>query len=496
MSNISLKEKYNLFINGEWVEPKSGEWLNSLNPANGEKLAEIADAGQEDVDLAVKAAKNAFENGWKNSSIEERSMILLKIADIIDENKDELAAIETLNNGKPIRETLNLDVPLSSDHFRYFAGVIRSEEGSSNILNGRYLSLILREPIGVVGQIIPWNFPFLMAAWKLAPAIATGNTIVIKPSSETSLSLLRFAELISEVLPKGVLNIITGRGSKAGEILQKHPGLDKLAFTGSTEVGRNIGISAAENLIPSTLELGGKSANIVFEDANFDKAIDGALLGILFNQGQVCSAGSRIFIQESIYDEFLEKLIKSFENLKIGDPMDPETQMGSQISKKQQEKILGYVDIALKDGGKVLTGGKAITDNGLDKGAFVQPTIIEEYSNQATVCQEEIFGPVVVVQKFKDVDEVIELANDSEYGLGGAVFTSNINVALKVSNSIRTGRMWVNTYNQLPAGAPFGGYKKSGIGRETHKMMIDAYSQTKNIFIDMKDDISGFYNIK
>ena len=495
MSNINIKQRYNLFINGEWVDPKSGEWLETINPANGEKLSIIADAGKEDVDAAVKAAREAFENGWKDTSIEERSSILLEIADIIDENKDELAAIETLNNGKPIRETSNLDIPLSSDHFRYFAGVIRSEEGSSNILNGRYLSLILREPIGVVGQIIPWNFPFLMAAWKLAPALATGNTIIIKPSSETSLSILRFAELVSEVLPKGVLNVVTGRGSKAGEFLQKHPGLDKLAFTGSTEVGRKIGISAAENLIPSTLELGGKSANIIFDDADFDKAVDGALLGILFNQGQVCCAGSRIYIQESIYDEFLPKVVKAFENIKIGDPMDPETQMGSQISKKQQAKILNYIDIAVKEGGKIITGGKAYEENDLDKGAFVQPTIIEESRNNCTVCQEEIFGPVVVVQKFKDADEVIKLANDSEYGLGGAVYTSNINIALKVSNSIRTGRMWVNTYNQLPAGAPFGGYKKSGIGRETHKMMIDAYSQTKNIFIDMSDQVSGFYNL-
>ena len=405
-----------------------------------------------------------------------------------------LATVETMNNGKPIRETSNLDIPLSSDHFRYFAGVIRSEEGSSNILQGRYMSLILREPVGVVGQIIPWNFPFLMAAWKIAPALATGNTIVIKPSSETSLSILRFAELIQDVLPKGVFNIITGKGSKSGEFLQKHPGLDKLAFTGSTEVGRKIGISAAENLIPSTLELGGKSANIVFDDANLDKAIDGALLGILFNQGQVCCAGSRLYVQEGIYDEFVAKAKEKFAAVKVGDPLDPETQMGSQINKRQLEKILSYVDIAKKEGGKIIVGGQAFTEGDLANGSFMQPTIITENNNKCTVVQEEIFGPVVVLQKFKDADEVIGLANDSEYGLGGAVFSSNINTAFKVANAVRTGRMWVNTYNQLPAGAPFGGYKKSGIGRETHKMMIDAYSQSKNIFIDLKEDVSGFYN--
>lgn len=493
---VEFKEKYGLFIGGQWIEPRSQQWLDTINPANGEKLSQIANAGQEDVDLAVQAARQAFESGWKDTSIEERSSILLKIADIIDENLDLLASAETLNNGKPIRETTALDVPLASDHFRYFAGVIRSEEGSSNILQGRYMSLILREPIGVVGQIIPWNFPFLMAAWKIAPALATGNAIVIKPSSETSLSMLVFAELIQDVLPKGVFNVITGKGSQAGEFLQKHPGLDKLAFTGSTEVGREIGISAAENLIPSTLELGGKSANIIFDDADLDKAIDGALLGILFNQGQVCCAGSRLFVQEGIYDQFVTRVKEAFNNVKVGDPMNPDTQMGSQISKKQLDKILNYVDIAVKEGGEIIVGGKALVDGNLENGAFMQPTIITEKSNSCTVCQEEIFGPVVVLQKFKDADEVIKLANDSEYGLGGAVFTSNINTAFKVANSIRTGRIWVNTYNQLPAGAPFGGYKKSGIGRETHKMMIDAYSQTKNIFIDLKDDLSGFYKVK
>ena len=492
--DIKFEEKYGLFVDGDFVKPESNEWIDTFNPATGEKLAQIADAGQEDVDKAVNAARAAFEGGWKDTSIEERSAILLQIAQIIEDNQEFLATVETMNNGKPIRETSALDIPLAVDHFRYFAGVIRSEEGSSNILQGRYLSLILREPIGVVGQIIPWNFPFLMAAWKIAPALATGNTIVIKPASATSLSILELARLIKDVLPKGVFNVVTGRGSHSGEIIQHHKGLDKLAFTGSTEVGQRIGVSAAENLIPSTLELGGKSANIIFDDADMDKALDGAILGILFNQGQVCCAGSRLFIQEGIYDEFLKRLQEKFEAVKVGDPLDPETQMGSQIDQRQMKKILKYVDTAKENGGKIITGGCQILDGDLANGAFVMPTLIADQDNKAVVSQEEIFGPVLVVQKFKDVDEVIDLANDSIYGLGGAVFTKDINKAFKVANSVRTGRMWVNTYNQLPAGAPFGGYKKSGIGRETHKMMIDAYSETKNIFIDLKDDVSGFYN--
>lgn len=492
---VEFKEKYGLFIDGKWMEPSAKEWIETISPATGEVLSQIADANEADVDLAVKAAQKAFEGGWKNTSIEERSSILLKIADIIDENKELLATIETMNNGKPIRETSNIDIPLASDHFRYFAGVIRSEEGSSNILQGRYLSLIMREPIGVVGQIIPWNFPFLMAAWKIAPALAAGDTIVIKPASATSLSILKLAELIQDILPAGVFNLITGKGSKSGEFLQKHTGIDKLAFTGSTEVGRGIGISAAENLIPSTLELGGKSANIVFDDANLDKATDGVLLGILFNQGQVCCAGSRLFVQEGIYDSFVARLKEKFEAVKVGDPLDPETQMGSQIDKRQLSKILSYIETAKKDGGRILTGGEQFTENGLDKGSFMKPTIIVDQSNDKKVCQEEIFGPVVAIQKFKTAEEVIELANDSEYGLGGAVFSTNINTAFKVANAIKTGRMWVNTYNQIPAGAPFGGYKKSGIGRETHKMMLNAYSQTKNILIDLSEDVSGFYKI-
>lgn len=491
--NIELKQQYDLFINGEWVKPSNNEYMDTFNPATGEKISTIANASNDDVDAAVQAAREAFNGVWKGVSIEERSALLLKLADIVEANAEFLATVETLNNGKPIRETATLDIPLAVDHFRYFAGVIRGEEGSAQVLQGRYLSLILREPVGVVAQIIPWNFPFLMAAWKIAPAIAAGDTIVLKPSSSTSLSVLEMARLFQEVLPKGVLNIVTGKGSQSGEYLQHHHDIDKLAFTGSTEVGRNIGLAAAEHIIPVTLELGGKSANIVFEDADLDKAVDGAMLGILFNQGQVCCAGSRLFVQEGIYDAYVERLVHAFNNVKIGNPLDPETQMGAQIDQRQLKKIISYVEGAKADGLKILAGGAAV--EGLGNGAFMQPTLIEANSNTPTICQEEVFGPVLVIQKFKTEDEVIQLANDSNYGLGGAVFSQNINRAFKVANNVRTGRMWVNTYNQLPAGAPFGGYKESGIGRETHKMMLDAYSQTKNIFIDLQDDVSGFYNI-
>lgn len=332
-----------------------------------------------------------------------------------------------------------------------------------------------------------------MAAWKIAPALAAGNTIVLHPSSTTPTSLLELARLIDGILPKGVLNIVTGKGSVSGEILQHHQGLDKLAFTGSTEIGREVGISAAEDLIPATLELGGKSANIVFDDANLEKAIDGAMMGILFNQGQVCCAGSRLFLQEGIYDEFLEKLKEKFGQVVVGDPLDENIQMGAQINMGQVEKIKSYVDFAKESGASILAGGNEAKVEGCEEGAFFEPTLIADIENSNRCAQEEIFGPVLVVQKFKTEEEVVKLANDSEYGLAGAVFTSNLNVALRVSRAVRTGRMWVNNYNQIPDGAPFGGYKKSVIGRETHKMMLDAYSQTKNIMIDLNEEPSGLY---
>ncbi|MBN7289051.1 MULTISPECIES: aldehyde dehydrogenase family protein [Campylobacter] len=487
-----LLSKYGLFINGEWRDAKNGATLKTYDPANGKFLAEIADATEEDVNDAVKAARAAF-NKFRHSTIAERSRLLNNIADVIEANKEHLARVETMDNGKPIRETLNVDIPFAAEHFRYFAGVIAGEEGSANVLDEKQLSIVLREPIGVVGQIVPWNFPFLMAAWKLAPVIAAGDASVFKPSSETSLSVLELFRLIADILPKGLVNIVTGKGSKAGEWLKNHPGIDKLAFTGSTEIGRDIAIAAAQRIIPATLELGGKSANIFFGDADIEKALDGIQLGILFNQGQVCCAGSRIFVEETFYDKFMAAAIKKFENIKVGDPLDPNTQMGSQINKKQAEQILNYVEIGKKEGAKVAVGGEAYTVNGCDKGAFVKPTLLTDVTNDMRVAQEEIFGPVGVVIKFKNEEELLKMVNDSEYGLGGGIFTQDITKALRVARSMETGRVWINTYNQIPAGSPFGGYKNSGIGRETHKIILEHYTQMKNIMIDLTGKPSGFY---
>lgn len=492
---LQLKERYDLYINGQWVPASDGGVFEVKNPATGEVLCSAAQATKEDVDSAVKAAWAAYP-AWKDLEPAQRADILLKIADRIDENAQLLATAETMDNGKPIRETTAIDVPFSSDHFRYFAGAVRTQEGSASKLDGGFLSLVLREPIGVVGQIVPWNFPFLMAAWKIAPALAAGNCIVFKSSSATPLSVLVFMELIEDLLPAGVLNIITGSGSKSGQYILDHEGFRKLAFTGSTEVGINVAKAAADKLIPATLELGGKSANIFFEDCNFEQAIDGVQLGILFNQGQVCCAGSRVFVQEGIYDKFVEAAVDAFKKVKVGNPLDPETQMGSQINKGQLNKILGYIDIAKEEGATIACGGEAYTEGECANGAFMQPTLITNVTNDMRVAQEEIFGPVAVVIKFKTEEEVVAMANDSSYGLGGAVWTQDIQRALRVAGAIETGRMWVNTYNQIPAGAPFGGYKRSGIGRETDLSILDAYTQKKNIMINMSTAPSGFYPAK
>lgn len=490
--NAKLDERYDLYIGGQWVPASDGRTFTTTNPANGEVLAQCAEATKEDVDAAVRAAWAAFP-AWRDLSTGERAAILDKIADVIDENADLLATIESMDNGKPIRETKAIDVPYSSDHFRYFAGAIRTEEGKASVLDGNMLSLILREPIGVVGQIVPWNFPFLMAAWKLAPALAAGDCIVLKPSSTTPLSALVLAKLIGDLLPPGVLNVVTGGGSRAGQYMLDHPGFRKLAFTGSTEVGLNVAKAAADKLIPATLELGGKSANIYFDDCKWDMAIDGLQLGILFNQGQVCCAGSRVFVQEGIYDKFVAAAVEAFNKVNVGDPLDPNTQMGAQVDQGQLRKIMSYVELAKQEGATVACGGEPCTDGACAKGCFMKPTLIVNATNDMRVAQEEIFGPVAVVIKFKTEEEVIAMANDSVYGLGGAVWTRDINRAIRVARGVETGRMWVNTYNQIPAGAPFGGYKQSGIGRETHKVILEHYTQQKNIMINLNETPSGFY---
>ena len=487
-SNLRPQDSYQLLINGIWTDGADKKTFESFNPATGEKLATIAIAEKEDVDRAVASAWETFRT-WSLTSPQERSKYLLEIADRLEAEATRFATLETLDNGKPIRETTNVDVPLAVDHFRYFAGVIRAESDEANLINKDSLSIVLSEPIGVVGQIIPWNFPLLMGAWKIAPALAAGNCIVIKPSSDTSISVLELGRILNEVLPKGVVSVLTGGGSTTGNYILEHEGFSKFAFTGSTEIGYNVAKAAAEKLIPATLELGGKSANIVFEDAQIDKAIDGALMGILFNQGQVCCAGSRLFVQRTIYDEFITRLKEKFESVKVGDPLDPNTQMGAQINEKQLKQILGYVDIAKEEGATILTGGKRAHDHG----AFLCPTAIVDVKPNMRIEKEEVFGPVVAIIAFDTEEEAVTWANDSEYGLGGAVWTRDINRAFRVARAVRTGRMWVNTYNELPAHSPFGGYKKSGIGRETHKMMLDAYTQKKNIYISFNEKLTGFY---
>ena len=492
MEKAKLQERYQLFIGGQWKDASDHETFKTICPADGSILAECAQATKEDVDEAVKAAWEAFKT-WKHTTVAERADVLNKIAAIIDENKEHLAMVESMDNGKPIRETLAVDIPMAADHFRYFAGCIQAEEGSANILGKDTLSLILREPIGVVGQIVPWNFPFLMAAWKLAPVLASGCCTVFKTSSTTPLSVLEFARLVQDVIPAGVFNVITGSGSKSGQYMLDHPGFRKLAFTGSTEVGRNVALAAAQKLIPATLELGGKSANIFFEDCDWEMAMDGLQMGILFNQGQVCCAGSRVFVQESIYDRFVEEAVKRFNKVKVGLPWKEETQMGSQIDRRQMEKILKYVEIGKEEGAKVLCGGVQAKEGELEKGCFLRPTLLGDVTNDMRVAQEEIFGPVACIIKFKTEEEVLAMANDSAYGLGGAVWTRDINRALRVARGVETGRMWVNTYNAIPEGAPFGGCKASGIGRETHKVILEHYTQMKNIMINMAEAPTGFY---
>ncbi|OTA21899.1 aldehyde dehydrogenase [Xenorhabdus beddingii] len=480
-------KSYKMLINGEWVDSVSKNTLQSYNPATGEWLTEYAAGNAEDVGLAVNAAQKALPT-WGKTSAAERQSLLLKIADLLEAEAERFSVLETLDAGKTLALCRNFDIPFSIDHFRYFAGVIRAHSDTSDVIDNETLSLVIREPIGVIGQIIPWNFPLLMAAWKIAPALAAGNTIVINPASLTPITLLELGRIMNQVLPPGVVNIVTGRGSIVGQAILDHQGINKVAFTGSTEIGYNVAAAAAKRLIPATLELGGKSANIVFPDANLKKAVKYAANAILLNQGQACESGARLFLHKEIHDEFLQSLKRVFESVNVGDPMLIETEMGSQVSEEQMNTILGYIDLAKQEGATILTGGKRMTGEGYDDGFFIQPTILTHVTNNMRVAQEEIFGPVLCVIPFSHEEDVVEMANDSEYGLAGAVWTQDINRALRVAKAVKTGRMWINTYHELPAHAPFGGYKKSGLGRETHKMMLDAYTEVKNIYISTKEE--------
>lgn len=487
-----LDENYGLFINGEFVKGHSDETLEVKNPATGETSSHITKANEKDVDTAVAAAQEAFES-WSLTSKTERANLLRQISNKMMENKEKIATIETLNNGKPIRETSGIDIPYAARHFNYFASVIETHEGSVNDIDKDTMSIIRHEPIGVVGAVVAWNFPMLLASWKIAPAIAAGNTIVIQPSSSTPLSLLEVAKIFQEILPKGVVNVVTGKGSESGNAIFNHEGVNKLSFTGSTNVGYQVAEAGAKRIVPATLELGGKSANIILDDANLDLAVEGIQLGILFNQGEVCSAGSRLLVQEGIYDKLISRLKEAFSNIKIGDPLDEKTQMGSQTSQEQMEKIQSYITYAEQSNAEILTGGKRITNDGLDSGYFLEPTLIAVKDNADKLAQEEIFGPVLTIIKVKDDEEAIKIANDSEYGLAGGVFSQDITRALNIAKAVKTGRIWINTYNQVPEGAPFGGYKKSGIGRETYKEALSNYQQVKNIFIDTSNELKGLY---
>ena len=492
MKQPNIQERYQLYINGKWKDASDGAVYDVYSPSTGEKLTECAQATEADVNEAVAGAQKAFES-WKKTSPAERYAALNKIAAVIDENRELLATIETIDNGKPIRETLNGDVLSAASQYRYFASAVYTDEGVANMLNENTFNIILHEPLGVVGQIVPWNFPLAMGSWKIAPALASGCCTVLKPSSQTSLSMLTLAKLIEGILPPGVFNVITGSGSKAGEYMLKNEGFAKLAFTGSTEVGRSVAAAASDKLIPATLELGGKSANIFFEDCNWDIVMDGLQRGILQNQGEVCGAGSRVFIQESIYDKFVEEAVKCFNKIKVGDPLDPTTQMGALTYEQHLKNVLKYVEIGKQEGAKVACGGERITEDGLGKGCFMRPTILVGVTNDMRVAQEEIFGPVVVFIKFKDEADAIKMANDSQYGLAGGIWSQDINRVLRVARAMETGRIWVNTYGACPVGAPFGGYKKSGYGREAHKVILGHYTHMKSIMVNLSQSPSGLY---
>lgn len=491
-----FKDKYDNFIGGKWTAPVKGEYFDNISPVDGNSFTKVARSTEDDINKAIDAAWKAAPE-WNNSSAAYRSNLLLKIADVMEKNLEDLARAETWDNGKAVRETLAADLPLAVDHFRYFAGVIRAEEGSVAELDSNTVCVNVTEPLGVVGQIIPWNFPILMATWKLAPALAAGNCVVLKPAEQTPVGIMILMELIEDILPAGVLNIVNGFGAEAGKPLASSPRISKIAFTGETTTGQLIMQYASKNITPVTLELGGKSPNVFFEsimdadDEFFDKCIEGAVMFAL-NQGEVCTCPSRLLIQESIYDKFIERVIKRTEAIKLGHPLDPETMMGAQASNDQYEKILNYINIGKEEGCEVLTGGEAAFNEGLDGGYYIKPTILKG-NNKMRVFQEEIFGPVVCVTTFKDEAEAIEIANDTLYGLGAGVWTRDTHQAYQIARAIKAGRVWVNNYHNYPAHAPFGGYKKSGIGRENHKMMLSHYRHTKNMLISYDKKPMGFF---
>jgi len=492
-----FKARYDNFIGGKFVPPVKGEYFDNISPIDGKVFTQAARSTKEDIDLALDAAHLAFPT-WSRSSVAYRSNLLLKIANVIEENLEYLAIVETIDNGKAIRETLAADLPLCVDHFRYFAGVIRAEEGTLAEHDEHTVSLCVHEAIGVVGQIIPWNFPLLMATWKIAPALAAGCCVVVKPAEQTPTSILCLMELIGDILPAGVLNIVTGFGTEAGKPLASSPRVSKVAFTGETTTGRLIMQYASENLIPVTMELGGKSANIFFpsvaeqDDAYFDKAVEGAVMFAL-NQGEVCTCPSRILVHESIYEVFMKRVIERTNAIITGHPLDRSSMMGAQASNDQYEKILSYMQIGKEEGAEVLCGGEANKLEGeLEGGYYIKPTIFKGH-NKMRIFQEEIFGPVTCVTTFKTTEEAIAIANDTLYGLGAGLWTRDAHELYQVPRSIHAGRVWVNCYHAYPAHAPFGGYKKSGFGRETHKMMLNHYRQTKNMLISYDKNKLGFF---
>jgi aldehyde dehydrogenase len=493
-SKIQFKAQYENFIGGKWIAPVKGQYFDNVSPVNGEIFTKAPRSTVEDIELALDAAHAAKEK-WGNASPTERSNILLKIADRLEENLETLAVAETWDNGKPVRETLAADIPLAIDHFRYFAGCIRAQEGGISEIDHDTIAYHFHEPLGVVGQIIPWNFPILMAAWKIAPALAAGNCIVLKPAEQTPVSILVLAELIQDILPAGILNIVNGFGAEVGRPLATSPRISKIAFTGSTQVGQLIMQYATENIIPVTLELGGKSPNIFFEDIldreddYLEKALEGFAMFAL-NQGEICTCPSRALVQESIADRFLEKAVERVKRIKTGHPLDTDTMIGAQASQEQQDKILGCIATGREEGAQVLTGGEARHDVG--QGFYIEPTIFKG-DNSMKIFQEEIFGPVLSVTTFKDFDDAIKIANDTIYGLGAGVWSRSAHTTYRAGRAIQAGRVWTNCYHLYPAHAAFGGYKKSGIGRENHKDMLNHYQQTKNLLVSYSTKPMGFF---